>query len=60
MLTGFNGSTTRSLGETVLLVEVGPISLNVQFSVVADPSPYNAILGRAWIHKMNVTPSTYH
>lgn len=41
-------------------VEVGPIVLNVHFSIVSDLSPYNTILGQAWIHKMKVMPSTYH
>nr|CAN78943.1 hypothetical protein VITISV_013114 [Vitis vinifera] len=30
------------------------------FSVVANLSPFNAILGRAYLHGMKVTPSTYH
>lgn len=43
VLIGFNGATMVSLGHAVLLVEVGPITLNVKFSVVANISPYNAI-----------------
>lgn len=27
---------------------------------MSDPSPYNIILERAWIHKMKVILSTYH
>lgn len=42
VLIGFNGATMVSLGHAVLLVEVGPITLNVKFSVVANISPYNA------------------
>ena len=30
------------------------------FSVVEDLSPFNAILGRTWLHSMKVIPSTYH
>ena len=51
---------TTSLGDVVLPVQVGPIILNVQFSVVEDLSPFNAILGRTWLHGMKVVPSTYH
>ncbi|RVX00894.1 Transposon Ty3-I Gag-Pol polyprotein [Vitis vinifera] len=35
-------------------------SLNVQFSVVQELSPFNIILGHTWLHYMKVIPSTYH
>ena len=38
----------------------GPVTLNVQFFVVQDLSPFNAILGRTWLHYMKVITSTYH
>nr|CAN65668.1 hypothetical protein VITISV_022190 [Vitis vinifera] len=60
ILSGFNGVTTTSLGDIVLSVQAGPITLNVQFSVVQDLSPFNVILGRTWLHYMKVIPSTYH
>ena len=44
----------------MLLVQVGPVTFNVQFSVVEDLSPFNAILGRTWLHYMKAIPSTYH
>ena len=58
VLIGFNGSTTISVGDVVLSVEVGPVNLNTKFSIVPSLGPYNAILGRSWIHKMKVR--TYH
>ena len=60
ILSGFNGATITSLGDVVLSVQAGPIILNVQFSVVEDLSPFNAILGRTWLHYMKAIPSTYH
>ena len=60
ILSGFNGAATTSLGDVVLPVQVGPIIINVQFSVVEDLSPFNAILGRSWLHYMKAIPSTYH
>ncbi|KAL6320610.1 hypothetical protein AAG906_008610 [Vitis piasezkii] len=60
ILLGFNGASTMSLGDIVLLVQVGPVTLNVQFLVVEDLSPFNTILGHAWLHGMKVIPSTYH
>ena len=60
ILSGFNRSSTTSLGDIVLPVQADPITLNVQFSVVQDLSPFNVILGRTWLHYMKVIPSTYH
>ncbi|RVX21074.1 hypothetical protein CK203_002136 [Vitis vinifera] len=60
LLSEFNGATTTSLGDVVFPVQASPITLNVQFSMVDDLSPYNAIMGRAWLHKMKVIPYTYH
>ncbi|RVW59017.1 Retrovirus-related Pol polyprotein from transposon 17.6 [Vitis vinifera] len=60
ILSGFNGSSTTSLGDIILTVQAGPINLNVQFSVVQDLSPFNVILGRTWLHYMKAIPSTYH
>ena len=60
ILSRFNGAATTSLGDVVLPVQVGSVILNVQFSVVEDLSPFNAILGCTWLHYMKVIPSTYH
>ena len=60
ILSGFNGAATTSLGDIVLSVQAGPVTLNVQFLVVQDLSPFNAILGLTWLHYMKVIPSTYH
>ncbi|RVW27781.1 hypothetical protein CK203_106858 [Vitis vinifera] len=60
ILSGFNGSSTTSLGDIILPVRAGPVTLNVQFSVVQELSPFNVILGRTWLHYMKAIPSTYH
>ena len=60
ILSGFNGSSTTSLGDIVLSIQAGPVTLNIQFSVVQDLSPFNVILGRTWLHYMKAMPSTYH
>ena len=59
-LSGFNGSSTTSVGDIALPVQAGPVILNVLFSMVKDLSPFNAILGRTWLHSMKDIPSTYH
>ena len=60
ILSGFNKASTTSLGDVVLLVQVGPIVHNVQFSVVEDLSPFNTIMGCTWLHGTKVIMSTYH
>ena len=60
VLSGFNGATTLSIGDVTFSVKAGPVTQQVLFSVVEDLRPYNAILGRAWLHAMKAVPSTYH
>ena len=60
VLSGFNGATTLTVGDIVLSVKVGSVTLQVLFSVVEDLGPYNAIVGQAWLHAMKAIPSTYH
>ncbi|KAK4849341.1 hypothetical protein QYF36_023771 [Acer negundo] len=60
MLTGFSGEQKSTLGEIVLPVYAEGINLYVNFLVLDCQSPYNAILGRPWIHELKAIPSTYH
>ena len=60
ILFGFNGATTATMGDITLPVIAGSVVQQVLFSVVEDLCPYNAIVGRAWLHAMKVMPSTYH
>ena len=57
---GFSGESTTPLGKITLLLLVGPINLQMEFIVIQASSPYNAIMGRDWLHKMKVVPSTLH
>ena len=59
-LVGFNGDTTSTLGEIVLLVFAKGINKQTKFNAIDCKSAYNAILGRPWIHEMKAVPSTYH
>ena len=60
ILSRFSETSTTSLGDIVLPVQAGPVTLNVQFSVVQDLLPFNVILGCTWLHYIKVIPSTYH
>ena len=60
VLSGFNGSTTLTVGDIALSVKVGLVTQKVLFSVVEDLGSYNAIAIRTWMHAMKAIPSTYH
>ena len=60
ILSRFNGATMTSQDDVVLPVQVGPVTLNVQFSAVEDLSHFNAIMGRPWLHRIKVIPFMYH
>ncbi|XP_026396837.1 uncharacterized protein LOC113291527 [Papaver somniferum] len=57
---GFNGAPTKPLGDIVLEVRAGRLKIETRFSVVDAPSPYNAIIGRRWVHKLKGVEATYH
>ncbi|XP_058189245.1 uncharacterized protein LOC131306833 [Rhododendron vialii] len=59
-LIGFNGAPVWPFSRIFLPVVVGSKTLSVEFIVVNVPSPYNAILGRTWLHCMQAIASTYH
>ena len=46
ILSGFNGSTTLTVGDIALSVRAGPITQQVLFSLVEYLGPYNAVVGR--------------
>ena len=60
VLSGFNKATTLSVRGIAFSDKAGPVTQQVLFSVVEDLGPYNAILGRTWLHAMKVVRSTYH
>uniref|UniRef100_A0A2N9IYR7 Uncharacterized protein n=1 Tax=Fagus sylvatica TaxID=28930 RepID=A0A2N9IYR7_FAGSY len=57
---GFSGEPVIPLGKIMLPVLAGPINLQTEFIVVRASSPYNAIMGRDWLHRMRAVPSTLH
>ncbi|XP_074299435.1 uncharacterized protein LOC141630530 [Silene latifolia] len=59
-LVGFSGETANSLGEIVIPTHAGEIKKQERYLVIDEPSTYNVILGRPWLHLMKAVPSTYH
>ncbi|CAL2229364.1 unnamed protein product [Prunus armeniaca] len=59
-LTGFNGATTVTVGTIDLDVYSLPVIRLQTFMVIDEVSPYNDILGRPWIGKINAITSATH
>ena len=60
VLVGFNGEQKFTLGDITLPVYAAELNLHVNFFMLDNPSAYNIILGKPWIHKIRVVPSTFH
>ena len=59
-LVRFDGKVVIPEGQISLPVIMGGKEVVVTFTIVTSFSPYTAILGRPWIHSMEVVPSTLH
>uniref|UniRef100_A0A2N9HPE1 Uncharacterized protein n=1 Tax=Fagus sylvatica TaxID=28930 RepID=A0A2N9HPE1_FAGSY len=59
-LSGFSGETVVPTGKVTINVKAGTVSTPTDFFVLNAFSPYNAILGRPWLHRMGAIPSTLH
>uniref|UniRef100_A0A2N9H312 Uncharacterized protein n=1 Tax=Fagus sylvatica TaxID=28930 RepID=A0A2N9H312_FAGSY len=59
-LSGFSGETVVPTGKVTINVKAGTVSTPTDFFVLNAFSPYNAILGRPWLHRMGAVPSTLH
>ncbi|GJT92757.1 reverse transcriptase domain-containing protein [Tanacetum coccineum] len=63
-LIGFSGEIIWPIGQIKLLVKIGDeehsISAWMNFMVVRSPSPYNGIIGRPGVGKLQAVPSTAH
>uniref|UniRef100_A0A2N9FYE8 Uncharacterized protein n=1 Tax=Fagus sylvatica TaxID=28930 RepID=A0A2N9FYE8_FAGSY len=57
---GFSGETVVPSGKVTINVRAGTVSTPTEFFVLNAFSPYNAILGRPWLHRMGAVPSTLH
>ncbi|GJW76754.1 reverse transcriptase domain-containing protein [Tanacetum coccineum] len=61
---GFSGEIIWPMGQILLLVKIGDAehltSTWMNFVVVRSPSPYNEIIGRLGVRKIQAVPSTAH
>ena len=59
-VTGFGGRGEYTTGHIQLWLKVGPIAFLARFHVVKTEVSYHVLLGRPWLHKHRLVPSTYH
>ena len=59
-VTGFGGKGEYTIGHIQLWLKVGPIASVVCFHMVKTEVSYHILLGRPWLHKHYLVPSTYH
>ena len=57
---GFGGVGEYTKGHIQFVLKVGPIVSLTRFHVVDSVVPYHILLGRPWLHKHQLIPSTYH
>ena len=59
-VTGFGGRGEYTAGHIQLWLKVGHIASLARFHVVRTEVSYHVLLGRPWLHKHRLVPSTYH
>ena len=59
-VTGFDGRGEYTADHIQLWLKVGPIASLTRFHVVKTEVSYHMLLGRSWLHKYRLVPSTYH
>ena len=61
IIKSYDDAKRSSKGLVVLPIRFGPIEKDILFQIVdVGPLAYNILLGRPWIHDMQVVSSTYH
>ncbi|XP_070013401.1 uncharacterized protein [Nicotiana sylvestris] len=59
-LSGFDNSSVVTKGDIILTTFTKGVVKDTKFQVVEMDMAYNMILGRLWIHEMDIVPSTLH
>ena len=56
----YDNSIRKILGTVTLELTIGPMIKKVEFQVLNIPSCFNMLLGRPWIHDIEVVPSSLY
>src|SRR3954467_9808263 len=57
---GFNANSTRPMGKIKLRCQIEDLKTEVTVYVINADTLYNLLLGRPWIHRNHIVPSTLH
>src|SRR3954462_10384666 len=57
---GFNANSTRPMGKIKLRCQIRHLKTEVTIYVIDADTSYNLLLGRPWIHRNHILPSTLH
>ncbi|XP_026459809.1 uncharacterized protein LOC113360518 [Papaver somniferum] len=57
---GFSGEVTKTIGKVKIPITVDDKSVLGNFLVLDCQDPYNAIVGRDWLHEIGAVTSSYH
>ena len=57
---GFNANCMRPMGKIKLKCQIGDLRSEVMCYVINVDTLYNLLLGRPWIHRNSIVPSTLH
>ena len=60
VICGYDNHAKPALGVITLKLQMASYSFKVKFFVIEANASYSALLGRPWIHKYRVVPSTLH
>ena len=60
MIQGFNQGGQRAIGKIRLHMLIGGMESSAFFHVIDAKTTYRVLIGRPWLHKYGVVPSTYH
>jgi hypothetical protein len=60
VICGFDNQGKSTLGAITVKIQMSTFSFKVHFFVIEANTSYSALLGRPWIHKYRVVPSTLH
>ncbi len=60
VICGFDNQGKPTLGAITIKIQMSTFSFKVRFFVIEANTSYSALLGRPWIHKYRVVPSTLH
>ncbi|KAM0848663.1 hypothetical protein ACQ4PT_054248 [Festuca glaucescens] len=60
VICGYDNHAKPALGVITLRLQMASYNFKVKFFVIEANASYSALLGRPWIHKYRVVPSTLH